>query len=74
MIALAAVPTDKQVKFAIAISEKLGIPLPEHETSKEYWQYIQDNREAYYDKVNAENGAEPKPKAEKPKSKWGRKK
>lgn len=66
-----AVPTDKQARFAIAIHEKLGIPLPEHETAKEYWQYIQDNREAYYEKVNAEAGKEPKPK---PKSKWSRNK
>ena len=55
-------PTEKQKRFAEAIADKLGIPLPEEETSKAYWQYIQDNREAYYDKVNASVTDKPKGK------------
>ena len=55
-------PTEKQKRFAEAIADKLGIPMPEEETSKAYWQYIQDNREAYYDKVNASATDKPKRK------------
>lgn len=53
-------PTEKQINFAKAISEKLGIPLPEEYTSKAYWQYLNEHRDAYYDKVNAENGVKPR--------------
>ena len=66
-------PTEKQINFAKAISEKLGIELPEEYTSKAYWQYLNEHRDAYYDKVNAEAGQEKEPKP-KPKSKWSRNK
>lgn len=55
-----AYPTDKQIKFAMAIAEKLGIPLPKEETSKAYWEFLNEHRDAYYDKVNAENGVKPR--------------
>lgn len=48
---MARVPSEKQAKYAMAIAEALGIALPEHETAKEYWQFIQANKDAYYAKL-----------------------
>ena len=41
-------PTLGQIRFARAISQKLGIPLPEEATSKGYWQFINDHQKEYY--------------------------
>ena len=37
-------PTEKQIKFAKAISEQLGIPLPEVKTRQSLFIFIRDNR------------------------------
>lgn len=52
---MARVPSEKQAKYAMAIAEALGIALPEHETAKEYWQFIQAHKDAYYAKLEGKD-------------------
>jgi len=46
--------TEKQVKFAKAIADKLGIPLPDTDEKKAYWAFINKNKNAYYARVGEE--------------------
>ena len=39
--------SDKQISFAQTINWYTKIPLPLEETASAYWQYIQENIEAY---------------------------
>lgn len=40
-------PTEKQVRFAEAISRSLGVPLPKKRTRQSLFLFIRDNRDAF---------------------------
>ena len=41
-------PTNGQIKFAQAISQELGIPLPKDPTTNNYWHFINEHQKEYY--------------------------
>lgn len=42
-------PSAKQIDFATAIAETLGIDLPEETTSEAYYDFIRENQDDFYE-------------------------
>lgn len=50
-------PTERQIKFAEAIAEELGLELPEFD-KREYSEFIADNKDDYYESIREANREE----------------
>lgn len=51
---MVAIATEKQIKYAKAISEELNIPLPEKCEKDLYFKFISENNEKFKERKNAE--------------------